>query len=128
MPPLIPGSQWGSEAQTCPWQLQRGATLYRCGTPGTTHTVHFSDGPVPVSWREGEVGAYSVTSNPEQVDRMAIRVAPLDLCDNRQCPNKAHEGTMTVTTVFTTPVGGKRDITLLLCAPCAEYLSLVVRQ
>lgn len=115
---------------TCPWRLQRGGTLYQCTTPAGTHTVHYSSpaGLMPISWRADDAGAFCVIGGSEPVDRMAIRLAPVDRCDNRQCPNQAYEGTMTITTIFTTPSGGRRDVTLLLCAPCAQYLSLVVRQ
>lgn len=124
---IIPGAQWRA-GDSCPWRLQRGKILHVCDHGGGDHRIHVVGHPIEISWREDDRGAFSVASIPEQVSQMAIRLGPIDLCDNRQCPNKVGEGTMTVTTVFTTPFGGKRDVTLLLCAPCAEYLSLVVRQ
>lgn len=88
------------------------------------------------SWREGDVGAFSVSVTPPPtlgptIDAQPFerfQVTPVDRCVNLECPNRAHEGRMTILSVHARALAGaKRDVALLLCAPCAEYLSRVLR-
>jgi hypothetical protein len=54
-----------------------------------------------------------------------VRIERIEHCANVQCTNRASEGTMTVVTfpVSQLPIEAPRDIKLVMCAPCATYLS-----
>lgn len=55
-----------------------------------------------------------------------VRLTVVDRCANQWCPNRQDEGRMVVLAVH---VGreAKRDVTLILCAPCGEYLARMIR-
>lgn len=55
------------------------------------------------------------------------RMAMVNRCANQACSNRAGEGTMAVLTAHTTRPVATRDVTLILCAPCAEYLARMLR-
>lgn len=123
--PLTPDAQWRGDDITCPWRLQRGTTLYACDHGGGDHDIHVTGHPIMASWRADDVGAFSVIGSSEPtLDRpTSVRVARIRECANRQCPNKASEGEMTLTTIHTALRGAPRDVALLLCAPCSEYVT-----
>ena len=57
-------------------------------------------------------------------DRNEKTVITIDRCQNWECPNRANEGRFTLVR-YTNPVGvvgGHRNITLVLCGPCAESM------
>ena len=51
-------------------------------------------------------------------------VIHIDRCQNWECPNRAHEGRFTLVRYAnaTGVVGGHRNITLVMCAPCAAAM------
>lgn len=143
---ILSPEQWYNRF-TCPWRLvARGATHYcMVTTPG--HTVHCNLPGASLydkakrTWTAREAGAFreeplaqggSVTTSeqpePAQPAPERYRLAVVDRCANQECSNRAREGRMATLTVFTTlgQVKPKRDVTLILCFPCAETLARVV--
>lgn len=56
-----------------------------------------------------------------------VRLTMIDRCTNQWCPNRGDEGRMALVAVNASAAGAKRDLALILCAPCAEYLARMIR-
>lgn len=114
----------GRELVRCPWRYSHGLTVYACGMPSSLeHHIHEAGpGGPALAWREDDPSAFraDVADSSQSV---TVRNRSLDRCVNQQCPNEAGEGQMTTTTIRTTLRGAPRDVVLLLCAPCGEYVS-----
>lgn len=125
--PVIPGEQWLNRRPKCRWRWRdmRTDTVYACDSrqPEARHDRHFTNGSPSVVWYQDNPAAFYATEPESPTLTTRIQVSPVQDCANLQCPNQAHEGRMTVFTAFTSRAGAKRDVTLLLCAPCADYLS-----
>jgi len=66
-------------------------------------------------------GPCVVTVSEEKPSR--FRIEPVDKCVNTLCPNRVGEGKFVLMTIFVSEQRSPRDISLALCAPCAEYLA-----
>lgn len=137
-------------APTCPWRLTLDGVIYFCKvSPNLKHSVHTNlpdESPyhgLRKSWTERNDGAFNalnegsaeggpvVPASPALIRLESgetiepperYRLTPVGRCANQACPNQAHEGKMAVLTAFARGAKAARDVALILCAPCAEYL------
>jgi hypothetical protein len=112
----------------CPWRLGRGTQSLECDSFEARHRIHYAQVPTPTSWSEDEPGAHKVAWYENEPGANRYEITPMDRCANLECPNRAHEGKMTLMRVYTAGRGvSRRDVTLLLCAPCADIMSVMLR-
>lgn len=121
----------------CPSRFQINGNIHFCQVPPEReHQVHTNmpnESPyhgLRKTWMDSTEGAFQVVVPAVPADGLPERtsVATVDgSCANRICPNRAGEGRFTVMTVHATRARAARDVVLILCAPCAEYLGRMVR-